>query len=164
MLGRFGQAIDPTSLVRLITSGWLRIFRPALSVRSLTMRAARPVRCKPIDDHCATARNATPEPDHLVCGDPDRKREQLLDFKFGPREASAIALVRIAEVLTELQREQLSSGQACETSEWKQPVDPAEDRKDGTFAARSRRVSEPTQGARGWSSAARIFSNAPAVP
>src|SRR6185437_13327006 len=152
MLGRCGCTTDARRrrvrlyLVRVIGGCWLRIFRPALSVRRLTVRAARSVRCQPIDDHCAAARDATPEPDHLVRGDPDHEGEQLLDFEFGPREAPAIALVCVAQVLTELQREQLSSGQACKTSERKQPVDAAEDREGGTFAARSRGVSEAAQG------------------
>lgn len=121
----------------------------------LAVRASWSIRCEPIHDHRAAARLASPEPDHLVRGDPHREREQLLNFKLDPREAGSIALARIAQALTELQREQLSSRQACETSGRKQPIDTAKDRQDSTFAARSGRMSEPSQGGRRWSTAAR---------
>lgn len=118
---------------------------------------------EPIDDHRATAMLAAPEPDHLVRGNPDREGEQLLYFEFRPREASSIALVGIAQALAQLQGEQLSSGESGKNSEREQPINATEGREDGAFAARSRGVSEPTQGTRRWSPAARVFRNAPAL-
>lgn len=122
------------------------------------------MRGEPIDDDCAAAGVATTDADHLVRGNPDREREQFLDLKFDPREARSVALVGVAEALPELERQQLSSRDACATCERKQPVDAAKHREDGAFAARLRGVRESSQGGRRWSAAARVLGNTPAVP
>lgn len=113
--------------------------------RRLAMRASRSMRCEPIHDYRSAARLAAPEPDHFILGNLDREGKQFLDFKFGPREAPSIRLVCVTQALSELQRQQLSPRDARRSSEPEQSVDAAKHREDGTFAARSRGVSEPPQ-------------------